>query len=126
MVASGVRLGTPAATMRGFDEADFREVASIIVDSLHDDADVEALRGRAQALCDQAPALPGLPRLHDLRRVVDDRAHVRVRGVDQRQVDVVGAEQQPDLRTAQHDRLRVQPPDHVDVVGAGLVAEDPP
>ena len=36
MVASGVRLGTPAATMRGFDEADFREVASIIVGALHD------------------------------------------------------------------------------------------
>ena len=34
MVASGVRLGTPAATMRGFDEDDFREVASIIVDAL--------------------------------------------------------------------------------------------
>ena len=34
MVASGVRLGTPAATMRGFDEDDFREVASIIVDGL--------------------------------------------------------------------------------------------
>ena len=43
MVASGVRLGTPAATMRGFDDDDFREVASIIVDALHDDADVDAL-----------------------------------------------------------------------------------
>jgi len=59
MVASGVRLGTPAATMRGFDEADFREVASIIVDSLTDDADVDALRGRAQALCDKRPLYPG-------------------------------------------------------------------
>jgi glycine hydroxymethyltransferase len=59
MVASGVRLGTPAATMRGFDEADFREVASIIVDSLHDDADVDALRGRAQTLCDKRPLYPG-------------------------------------------------------------------
>jgi glycine hydroxymethyltransferase len=59
MVASGVRLGTPAATMRGFDEADFREVASIIVDSLHDDADVEALRGRAQTLCAKRPLYPG-------------------------------------------------------------------
>ena len=59
MVASGVRLGTPAATMRGFDEADFREVASIIVDALHDDADVDALRGRAQALCDKRPLYPG-------------------------------------------------------------------
>ena len=43
MVASGVRIGTPAATMRGFDEDDFREVASIIVDALSDDADVAAL-----------------------------------------------------------------------------------
>src|ERR1700719_2667649 len=40
MVASGVRIGTPAATMRGFDEGDFGEVASIIVGSLQDDADV--------------------------------------------------------------------------------------
>ncbi len=59
MVASGVRLGTPAATMRGFDDADFREVASIIVDALADDADVEALRGRAVALCDRRPLYPG-------------------------------------------------------------------
>ena len=29
-VASGVRIGTPAATMRGFDEEDFREVGRII------------------------------------------------------------------------------------------------
>jgi glycine hydroxymethyltransferase len=59
MVASGVRLGTPAATMRGFDEGDFREVAAIIGDALRDDADVEALRGRALALCDSRPLYPG-------------------------------------------------------------------
>ena len=59
MVASGVRLGTPAATMRGFDESDFREVAAIIVDSLQDGADVEALRARALALCDTRPLYPG-------------------------------------------------------------------
>ena len=59
MVASGVRLGTPAATMRGFDEADFGEVASIIVGSLDDGADVEALRARALALCDTRPLYPG-------------------------------------------------------------------
>jgi glycine hydroxymethyltransferase len=59
MVASGVRIGTPAATMRGFDTDDFAEVASIIVDSLAADADVEALRGRAQALCDSRPLYPG-------------------------------------------------------------------
>src|SRR5205823_12069189 len=33
-VASGVRIGTPAATMRGFDELDFREVGEIIVEAL--------------------------------------------------------------------------------------------
>jgi glycine hydroxymethyltransferase len=59
MVASGVRLGTPAATMRGFDTDDFRDVASIIVDSLHDDADVSALRARAEALCEKRPLYPG-------------------------------------------------------------------
>jgi glycine hydroxymethyltransferase len=59
MVASGVRLGTPAATMRGFDEDDFREVASIIVDALHDEVDITALENRAVALCDKRPLYPG-------------------------------------------------------------------
>jgi glycine hydroxymethyltransferase len=58
-VASGVRFGSPAATMRGFDDADFREVASIICDALQDDADLEALRARALALCDARPLYPG-------------------------------------------------------------------
>jgi glycine hydroxymethyltransferase len=59
MVASGVRLGTPAATMRGFDEGDFAEVASIIVGSLQEPADVDALRARALALCEKRPLYPG-------------------------------------------------------------------
>jgi glycine hydroxymethyltransferase len=58
-IASGVRLGTPAATMRGFGEDDFREVAAIICDALQDDADVEALRARAVALCDEHPLYAG-------------------------------------------------------------------
>jgi glycine hydroxymethyltransferase len=58
-IASGVRLGTPAATMRGFEEEDFREVGAIICDALHDDADVEALRARAVALCDEHPLYAG-------------------------------------------------------------------
>ena len=58
-VASGVRIGTPAATMRGFDEEDFREVGRIIVDALGDSADVDALAARSLALCDKRPLYPG-------------------------------------------------------------------
>ena len=58
-VASGVRIGTPAATMRGFDEEDFREVGEVIVGALADGADVDALRGRAEALCAKRPLYPG-------------------------------------------------------------------
>jgi glycine hydroxymethyltransferase len=59
MVASGVRLGTPAATMRGFDEDDFREVASIIVDALQPELDEPALISRVDALCAKRPLYPG-------------------------------------------------------------------
>jgi glycine hydroxymethyltransferase len=58
-VASGVRIGTPAATMRGFDEDDFREVGRIIVDALANGGDVDALRSRAEALCAKRPLYPG-------------------------------------------------------------------
>ena len=39
-VASGVRIGTPAATMRGFDEEDFREVGRIICGALGETPDL--------------------------------------------------------------------------------------
>jgi len=58
-VASGVRIGTPAATMRGFDEEDFREVGKIIVDALKQDADLSPLRSRTEALCSKRPLYPG-------------------------------------------------------------------
>jgi len=58
-VASGVRLGTPAVTMRGFDEDDMREVASIVVDALSEGADPGALRQRSLALLDRRPLYPG-------------------------------------------------------------------
>src|SRR5207248_9333307 len=54
-VASGVRIGTPAATMRGFDEEDFREVGRIVCGALADGADVDALAARSVALCDRRP-----------------------------------------------------------------------
>ena len=58
-VASGVRIGTPAATMRGFDEDDFREVGRIIHGALADGADLAALAARSLALCERRPLYPG-------------------------------------------------------------------
>jgi glycine hydroxymethyltransferase len=58
-VASGIRLGTPAATMRGFDEDDFREVGRIIVEGLGESADIDGLRARADELCRRRPLYPG-------------------------------------------------------------------
>src|SRR5439155_26015645 len=40
-VASGIRIGTPAATMRGFDEDDFREVGEIICGARGHGAELE-------------------------------------------------------------------------------------
>jgi glycine hydroxymethyltransferase len=58
-VASGLRLGTPAITMRGFDEDDAREVGSIIAGALADSPDLDALRERSVSLCDRRPLYPG-------------------------------------------------------------------
>jgi glycine hydroxymethyltransferase len=58
-IASGFRVGTPAATMRGFDEDDFREVGRIICDALTADPDVGALAARSIALCERRPLYPG-------------------------------------------------------------------
>ena len=60
-VASGFRVGTPAMTMRGLDEDDFREVAAIICSALADDADVAALSARSATLLERRPLHPGLP-----------------------------------------------------------------
>ena len=58
-IASGVRLGTPAITMRGFDAEDTREVGAFIAEALDDGADLDALRRRVAALCDRRPLYPG-------------------------------------------------------------------
>ncbi len=58
-VASGFRVGTPAMTMRGFDEDDFREVGRITCDALTDDADLVALTARSTALVERRPLYPG-------------------------------------------------------------------
>ncbi|MGH3024305.1 MAG: serine hydroxymethyltransferase [Gaiellaceae bacterium] len=58
MEASGIRLGTPAVTMRGFDEDDLREVGAIIAGALGD-GDTEALRVRSEGLCERRPLYAG-------------------------------------------------------------------
>ncbi|MFN4100056.1 MAG: serine hydroxymethyltransferase [Pararhodobacter sp.] len=68
-VTSGIRLGTPAGTTRGFGEAEFRDIADWIVevvDGLAANGDggnteVEAaVRAKVQALCARFPLYPGL------------------------------------------------------------------
>jgi glycine hydroxymethyltransferase len=53
MVASGIRIGTPAITSRGFGIQECREVARIMIDAL---ADIEA-RAQIAALCDRVHEL---------------------------------------------------------------------
>jgi glycine hydroxymethyltransferase len=59
-IASGFRLGTPAMTMRGLGEDDFREIGRIICGALAEDADVQALAARSAALLARHPLYPGL------------------------------------------------------------------
>lgn len=57
-VTSGVRLGTPAMTTRGFKEEEMREVAAIITQTLksrEDEAALGALRERVAKLCAAFP-----------------------------------------------------------------------
>ena len=58
-VTSGIRLGSPAMTMRGLDEDDFREVGRIICEALTDSPDLDGLRGRVAALCAKRPLYEG-------------------------------------------------------------------
>ena len=68
-VASGVRIGTPAATMRGFVEEDFAEVGQVIVEALRRGRRRRGPRSPERRSLRQASALSGIPRLHDVRRV---------------------------------------------------------
>ncbi|WP_338855182.1 serine hydroxymethyltransferase [Clostridium perfringens] len=55
-VTSGVRIGTPAITTRGFKEEEMKEIASIINDAIKEkDGDLEQLKARVKALCDKYP-----------------------------------------------------------------------
>lgn len=66
---SGVRLGTPAGTTRGFGPAEFREIGAMIADVVRGlekngeagDAQVEEnVKRRVTALCERFPVYPGL------------------------------------------------------------------
>jgi glycine hydroxymethyltransferase len=66
MVTSGIRLGTPAGTTRGFGPAEFRQVGALIVEVLDSlsgnpdgDAQVEeSVRRRVEELCGRFPIYP--------------------------------------------------------------------
>jgi glycine hydroxymethyltransferase len=60
MVTSGLRIGTPALATRGFQAADFREVADIIAKALQPMYDPDALKARVTALAEKHPLYPGL------------------------------------------------------------------
>ncbi|WP_300347264.1 serine hydroxymethyltransferase [Clostridium sp.] len=55
-VTSGVRIGTPAITTRGFKEEDMKEIASLINDAIKGrNEDLAPLKARVKALCDKYP-----------------------------------------------------------------------
>ena len=69
MVTSGVRLGTPAGTTRGFKEAEFRQIADWIVEVVDglaangeegNGAVEAAVRAKVKTLCDRFPLYPGM------------------------------------------------------------------
>jgi glycine hydroxymethyltransferase len=60
MTPSGVRIGTAALATRGFDDAEFTEVADIIATALKPTPDIAALRARVLKLTDGYPLYPGL------------------------------------------------------------------
>ena len=69
MVTSGVRLGTPAGTTRGFAEAEFRQIGKWIVEVVDGlaangedgNGEVEAsVKAKVEALCEKFPIYPGL------------------------------------------------------------------
>ena len=68
-VTSGIRLGTPAGTTRGFGPAEFRKIGALIVEVVdglskngpEGDAQVEeSVRARVEELCASFPVYPGM------------------------------------------------------------------
>jgi len=58
MITSGIRIGTPAMTTRGFTEIEAEEVAHLVADVLdapNDDAVITQVRDKVAALCKKYP-----------------------------------------------------------------------
>ena len=66
MITSGIRLGTPACTTRGFGTREFEQVADLIEEMLNvigkpdEDAVTRAVRQKVAVLCDAFPLYPSL------------------------------------------------------------------
>ncbi|MGO1246148.1 MAG: serine hydroxymethyltransferase [Oceanisphaera sp.] len=57
-VTSGIRIGTPAVTRRGFNEADVRQLAGWIcdvLDNINDDAAIAGVKEQVQEICRRLP-----------------------------------------------------------------------
>lgn len=55
-ITSGIRIGTPAVTTRGFKEDDMREIASIINDTIENRGrNLSQIQGRVNTLCEKYP-----------------------------------------------------------------------
>lgn len=57
-VTSGIRVGTPAPTTRGFKEDQMREIASLmcdVMDNMHNDNMIDAVRNKVKLLCSRFP-----------------------------------------------------------------------
>ena len=71
-IASGIRLGTPALTSRGFREPEFRRVAGLIIRALGPDFSDNVQQSIRQEVRDLTESLPLYPDLRALLRPLED------------------------------------------------------